>query len=81
MSRKPAPPTHKAAPRRPTAVNLFALPSGGFQVADPQFAHYGQDRHGNTIIDTATAAFSTLEEALEWLRVNMARPAEEKLPA
>lgn len=49
---------------------LRAKPFGGFTVMPPA-TDFDRGHHNNG------AAFSTLEEALEWLRVNMARPAEE----
>lgn len=79
--RKPAPPPHKAAPHRPVSVCLFALPQGGFLVRDPMWAQDYRDMVGNMVRTHDDAAFSTLEEALEWLRVNMARPAQEPTPA
>jgi hypothetical protein len=33
-------------------------------------------RDGNSLRTMDAAAFSTLEEALEWLRVNMVRPVQ-----
>lgn len=36
-----------------------------------------QPAEGNRFISTAIAAFSTLDEALYWLRQNMARPAND----
>lgn len=69
--------THTDLPVAPAAVNLFALPSGGFLVRDPAFQHSYTNNPGDIFRSTEAAAFSTLEEALDWLRVNMARPAQE----
>jgi hypothetical protein len=73
--------THKGPALRPAVINLFALPSGGFLLRDPSWQASYVDSHGNRSMLNDAAAFSTLEEALEWLRVNMARPAAERLPA
>lgn len=68
--------SHKPAPRVADAINLFSLPSGGFLIRDPAWRESFTRNEGSTFMDTGTAAFSTLDEALDWLRMNMARPAE-----
>lgn len=69
-------PTHKGPAICPDGVNLFALANGGFLIRDPLHAHSYGDREGNSLRTMDAAAFSTLEEALEWLRVNMVRPVQ-----
>lgn len=73
MSRKPAPPTHRAGLSRPYEVILHANPCGGFSIRGVP-GDYGR----TSMVEAA--AFSTLDEALTWLRENMARPAQEKSP-
>jgi hypothetical protein len=72
MSRKP--PTHKAPPMRPAGVNLFALPSGGFLIRDPFYLGSYVGEEGSRFRMAEGVAFSTLDEALSWLRDHMARP-------
>lgn len=74
-------PTHKAPAQRPTGVNLFALPHGGFLVRDPLHAERYVTEHGDRFRMPEAVAFSTLEELLGWLRIHMARPAEEPTAA
>jgi len=76
--RKPRLPAHRAPPCRPAGVNLFALPSGGFLVRDPLYIGDDyKDGRGNVFRCTDAAAFSTLDELLEWLGLFFSRPVEE----
>lgn len=67
MSKRPA--THIPAQMAPKEVLLAAQPHGGFTVGVVP-GDYG--RRGGFI-----ASFTTLDEALDWLRANMAQPATE----
>lgn len=73
--KKPA--LHKAPPVRPDGVNLFALPQGGFLIRDPMHSESYSFGRGDVMRVPDAVAFSTLDEALDWLRDNMARPAVE----
>lgn len=55
---------------RPTEVMLRAQPCGGFTVKS------GPNDLGRSKPEP-NAAFTTLDEALVWLRVNMAQPARD----
>jgi hypothetical protein len=72
---------HKPSSAKPSAVNIFAMPDGGFMVRDPFFKQSYGDGHGHIADAPGNAAFSTLEEALEWLGQNMARPATQSAKA
>jgi hypothetical protein len=63
-------PTHIAPSSKPRSVTLTAGPQGGFLV------HAARDDY--EFKGAAAAAFTTLDEALDWLRDNMARPAAAK---
>lgn len=67
------PVTHKAPADRPSEVLLCANPCGGFVIA-------GVPGDFRRISMAEVAAFSTLDEALMWLRENMARPTQDKSP-
>jgi hypothetical protein len=68
MSRKPA--LHKAPSVLPTEVVLRAKACGGFTISGVS-SDYGRSSMADS------AAFTDLDEALEWLRVNMARPVQQ----
>jgi hypothetical protein len=76
------PVTHKPAGGKPRGVNLFALPCGGFEIRDPCIGREHEDmlisQNGDFHRNVALAAFSTLAEALEWLRENMAQPVADQ---
>jgi hypothetical protein len=76
--------THKPASEKPRAVNLFALPCGGFEVRDPFFGREARDpmigHRGDILYNETIAAFSTLAQALDWLRENMAQPVTDTKP-
>lgn len=79
---KPPATAHTAPKGKPRAINLFALPCGGFALRDPFYGREDQDRlvgaRGDYCDSPALAAFTTLDQALEWLRANMAQPAAEQ---
>lgn len=76
--------THKPASCKPRAINLFALPCGGFEVRDPFFGREARDEmighRGDIHYNEALGAFSTLDEALAWLAQNMAQPVTDTKP-
>jgi hypothetical protein len=57
---------------RPLSVLLEANAVGGFTLSGPT-SDFGRT-------SGPKAAFTTLDDALEWLRVNMARPAQDHEP-
>jgi hypothetical protein len=73
--------SHKPASAKPRAVNLFALPCGGFEIRDPFYGREHEDtlisQRGDYHHNIAVAAFSTLDQALDWLAQNMAQPVSE----
>lgn len=66
--------THKNTSHQPCAINLFALPYGGYEIRDPNYRDVTEDRRGQIEYSPLVACFSTLGEALDWLNANMARP-------
>lgn len=64
-------PTHITAPRKQHEITLTALVCGGFVVNE------GRRRDGEPAFNMRDqlGAFTTLDEALGWLRLNMDQPA------